>query len=635
MHYFSTQDAIRFGTTLGDEFAAAASPELIQYLKEHTPLPQNSAIQSLLKKAFQQSPSLHLNIFKRLIVFGAFKNSLLKHNFSQRTIEDLVGLLTPCLFARRVSPQEVPAVKPESTQTRQSLPRLFSEAQHCIAHKQFDKALLLLDEYTKSAPQDAIAATNFGVLLLQQGNAHRGEQELRRAIALAPRLASPYLNLGSLLLWQGDLLSAESLLYRAVKLDPTNTKTLNTLAAALGHINKLQQAELTYKKALELEPNDAIALSGLGALHSLLGHKTQCIEYFEKALRADPQCAEALVGLSHLRLTPERTRELTASIRKILESGCSATQEISLRFSLGALLDKANDFKGAFQQYAHANELRKQSARPYDPVRHSQMVNNILRTYTQECLSVRSNKASLSKRPVFVIGMMRSGTSLVEQIIASHPAVHGAGELEYWHQVVQKQPKLNEHNPPDDRTIKKLAEGYLKLLDKCSRSAARIIDKATFNLNYLGLIYKVFPETRIIWVRRDPVDTCLSCYFNNFVNGAAFTMDLESLAYYYREQHKLALHWQRVLPASAFLEVRYEDLVAEQEKWSRKMLEFIGLDWDPTALEFHKTNRPVLTASAWQVRERMYSNSIGRWKAYRKYIKPLLKLHEISEVLPL
>ena len=231
---------------------------------------------------------------------------------------------------------------------------------------------------------------------------------------------------------------------------------------------------------------------------------------------------------------------------------------------------------------------------------------------------------------MFVVGMMRSGTSLVEQIIASHPLAVGAGELLYWGGVEHKYPEFLRKSVPEGAEARKLADAYLKVLLTHSKEAERVVDKTPANVDYLGLILSVLPHARIICMRRDPIDTCLSNYFQDFANAAAFAMDLDDLAHYYREHHRLVSHWRAVLPQDVFLEVPYAELVTDSELWSRRILEFIGLEWDDRVLEFHKTERAVLTASHWQVRQKMYSSSVGRSKHYQKYIGPLLPLRKLS-----
>jgi hypothetical protein len=224
--------------------------------------------------------------------------------------------------------------------------------------------------------------------------------------------------------------------------------------------------------------------------------------------------------------------------------------------------------------------------------------------------------------------MMRSGTSLVEQIIASHPAATGAGELEFWNDVVRKHGTVIRRELLGEALRKEVAEDYLRALARHCVDALRVIDKAPINSGYLGVIHSVFPNARIIYMRRDPIDTCLSCYFQQFSPALNFTMDLSDLAHYYREHQRLMAHWRAVLPAGAILDVPYAELVADQEGWTRRILNFVGLEWDQRCLDFHRTERPVVTASYWQVRQRIYSDSVQRWRNYRNFIGPLLDLKE-------
>jgi hypothetical protein len=252
----------------------------------------------------------------------------------------------------------------------------------------------------------------------------------------------------------------------------------------------------------------------------------------------------------------------------------------------------------------------------------------MIRIYTPEALSEPQPGASASEMPVLVAGMMRSGTSLAEQIIASHPAVYGAGELPFWGDVVRQHEAAIRQRLLDEPTRKQLAAAYLRVLEARSGGARRVVDKNMFNATHLGAIHSVFPKARIISMRRDPIDTCLSCYFQQFSMSLNFTMALSDLAHYYREHQRLMDHWRTVLPAGSILEVPYSQLVADPERWTRRMLEFLGLEWDARCLDFHKTQRTVATASAWQVRQKMYGSSVQRWRHYTKFIGPLRDLRD-------
>jgi Sulfotransferase family len=292
---------------------------------------------------------------------------------------------------------------------------------------------------------------------------------------------------------------------------------------------------------------------------------------------------------------------------------------------MGKYCDDVRDFGGAFGHFKRANELLKTAAEDYDRKERSSLIDELIRVYSREAISALGTAGSSSVKPVFVVGMPRSGTSLAEQIIASHPAAFGAGELYFWATEIAKDTGL-ARGIPSEPARTKIAEEYLRVLQGYSANASRVVDKAPVNCDFLGLIYSVFPNARVIYMRRDPIDTCLSCYFQQFLTGLNFTFELSDLAHYYREHRRIMAHWRAVLPPGLILEVPYEELVTDQETWSRKILQFIGLDWDPRCLEFHTNERQVATASAWQVRQKIYESSVGRWRNYEKFIGPLKAL---------
>jgi hypothetical protein len=217
--------------------------------------------------------------------------------------------------------------------------------------------------------------------------------------------------------------------------------------------------------------------------------------------------------------------------------------------------------------------------------------------------------------------MPRSGTSLTEQILASHPQVHGAGELLYW--IFASDTERAASAERRAATIAELGRAYLQGLGAQAPEAARVVDKLPVNFRNLGLIHAALPGARFIHLERNSLDTCLSIYFQGFSAAHSYATDFGDLAHYYHEYRRLMAHWHAVLPPQTLLEVRYEDLVGDPEGWSRRMLTHIGLPWDPRCLEFHRTKRPVLTASNWQVRQPISRNSVDRWRRYERFIGPL------------
>jgi hypothetical protein len=243
-----------------------------------------------------------------------------------------------------------------------------------------------------------------------------------------------------------------------------------------------------------------------------------------------------------------------------------------------------------------------------------------------------ASSGDASPLPVFVVGMPRSGTTLVEQILASHPAAHGAGELNDFNVLVDRMAgsRGKAFRYPEDSPalttdqLRALGHAYVEGLRRRAPGAERVTDKMPGNFLFLGLIHLALPRARIIHVLRDPPDTCLSCYSKLFTAEQNFTYDLGELGRYYRKYTELMAHWRDVMPEGRMLEIRYEDVIADLEGSARQLIEHCGLDWDPSCIAFHKSQRPVRTASAAQVRRPIYRTSLGRWRAYEPHLAPLL-----------
>jgi hypothetical protein len=292
-------------------------------------------------------------------------------------------------------------------------------------------------------------------------------------------------------------------------------------------------------------------------------------------------------------------------------------QQVYLRFALGKYCDDIADYASAFDNCRRAHALMKGEVAAYDRQHVTNSVDKLIRSHDRAWIRLARPAANRSARPVLILGMPRSGTSLAEQILASHPDIFGAGELPIWGSLA------GEASDADPAAA---GEAYLRQLGALATDAARIVDKMPANFWHAGLISAALPNARIIHMRRDPVDTCLSIYFQNFRMARAYANDLGDLAHYYREYQRLMQHWRTVLPDGVMLEVPYEDLVGDPEGWTRAMLQFIGMPWDERCLRFGETARRVTTASKWQVRQGIGRGSIGRWRHYRQFIGPLLEL---------
>ncbi|MBV9697113.1 MAG: sulfotransferase, partial [Gammaproteobacteria bacterium] len=348
---------------------------------------------------------------------------------------------------------------------------------------------------------------------------------------------------------------------------------------------------------------------------------------FQRALAANPHYVPPYAHLAANRRLSRADSAWLSGVQDLLQRPVTRSERIHLQFALGKYYDDTGDYDNAFAAYRAAHELSRDMGRAYDPERMQRLVARVISLEQ----ALRAARQPRTEVPVFIIGMPRAGTSLVEQILASHPEVCGAGEVRFWDEGFGRLKTASEAGPRLEGCLAALAQEYLATLRQgASPAAARITDKMPANFLYAGLIAAALPGARFIHVQRDPLDTCLSVYFQNFLHAAPYAQDLESLADFYRQYLRLMAHWRPVLPAGTLLEVPYERLVTEPEPWTRRMVEFIGLAWDPRCLEFHRTERVVITASKWQVRQRLHTGAIERWRHYERHLGPLLGLREAA-----
>ena len=631
LEWFNARDAVAVGNSLADLFLKSRPPRSGQTGPQS--VHRRLAVQQLLQRAVLDARPLKLNLFKRAKLVGSFKWRLIEHGVDPTSVEELTRLMLMQLSGGGNLPVLADAMPSGggAPAPRKRIDPLLRGVDADFSTGKYEEAVAKLQNVLAINPDHAFAQNKLGDVLCRLGRYSAAEQAFRRAIQIEPRRAEAQLNLGNVLRWRGDFKRSETVLRRAVKLDPRNSNPLTSLAHTLCGLDQVSEAKGLFETALRINARDPSAYCGLGWLASMGGRFEEAESLLGKALEADPACSDAQALLVDQRRMSAADKHWLDTTQRMLAHDLPPVEEVRLRFATGKYFNDIGNYAQAFDQYKRANELSKLIAlAPYDRAARVSWVDDVIRAYSPERLARQAGGASDSDLPVFVVGMMRSGTSLVEQIIASHAEAVAGGELAFWSAATDKHPGLMRQGPPGGNMAQKLAAEYLRELARHAKAAARVVDKAPVNSDFLGLIHSVLPRARFIYMLRDPIDTCLSSYFQNFANAAAFTMDLGDLAHYYREHHRLVAHWRSVLPKDVFLEVPYAELVADQEAWSRRIIEFIGLEWDPKVLEFDKTERAVLTASNWQVRQKMYSSSVGRWKNYQKFIGPLLKLRDLA-----
>jgi tetratricopeptide (TPR) repeat protein len=638
LKWLNASDATEVGTGLADFVLQSDSGSAGIRRKADKPQAQAQAqeLQKFLQKFFQRVDHevrpLKLNLLKRAKLANSFKWRLQEQGVEQQLVDELTQALVLRLTSNpggaASSDKAASGVKRGSGS--RAAQALHARGSELLARGEFAEALECFQELVSADSRDAAARNGLGTALAQLARYSEAEAQFRAAIGTRPGFPEAHFNLAGVLQSTGQYHESEMPLRRALKLKPSYVNARISLGTTLVLLNRLQEARDCYEKALRVAPRNTQALVGMGQIETLEGRFTEAEVQYRRALEVQPNTSYAWAALVWLRkMTPADSAWLRRA-EEIAASGLNPIDEATLRFAIGKYCDDIADFPRAFRSYQRANELHKLRAQPYNLQARAQFVDDLVKVYTPEKLARVRAGASDSARPVFVVGMPRSGTSLVEQIIASHPSAKGAGELEFWTAFVQKHETAIRQDLLAEPARKKVAQDYLRTLTGHSADALRVVDKAPVNSDYLGLIHSVYPNARMIYLQRDPIDTCLSCYFQQFAPVMNFTMDLSDLAHYYREHQRLVAHWRSVLPPETLLEVPYAELVADQEKWTRRILEFVGLPWDEHCLDFHKTVRAVTTASVWQVRQKIYKTSVERWRHYEKFIGPLRGLKDLA-----
>lgn len=527
-------------------------------------------------------------------------------------------------------------------------------------------ALPLMEKALSLEPRNHQYRSNLAGVLNQLGRAAEAERLYREALTLRPDHLDSHINLGLLYAAEGDHPRALAAFAAALSLDPKNytawlgraesleqlaqpkeslaayrnaalaaaqdPERLQALAVVLREAGELDEAERCNTRALALVPDSPKAENGLGNMLAMGGDLAGAERHYRRALALKPDYPGAFHNLVDVaRLTPADPLWplLMALTRPI--AALPPETAIPLHFTLGRVWETQGDHPLAFRHFLEGNRLKRASMH-YDESLQARFFADFIAGF--EGLAARAAADSADARPVFIVGMPRSGTSLVEQILASHPAVYGVGETHALRN------SLREELPPDNSDyalpgrlaeldaagFRRVAARYSRYLDEIAPGAQRVTNKLPGNMALVGLMRLLYPQARIIHCVRDPLDTCLSCFSKLFTTGHPFSYDLRELGRFYRLYQGLMAGWDRLLPAGTVLQLSYEGLVTDLEGGARRLVEHCGLPWDEACLSFHTTARPVRTASLAQVRQPIYSSSVGRWRRYEKELAPLIEV---------
>ena len=454
---------------------------------------------------------------------------------------------------------------------------------------------------------------------------------LRQAIAIEPGRETLFLHYGAILLDQERLEEASAATERAIALNPHSHDAVNQMGRVAFHKGALDAALAYYEHALALKPDLAEAYNNMGNALKDLGRLDEAQAAFLACLEHDPDMTGAYVNLADTtRFTPGHPHLVAMEALAARDEGLSKADRIHVDFALGKAYADLKDYDRSFAHLLKGNAAKRATI-DYDEAWMMALFDRIEAMFTPGFIEARTGSGDPSAMPVFIIGMPRSGTTLVEQIIASHPLVHGAGELPIFNEIVSRVTGAGDAVPfsepmsgIDADALHRIGADYVARLRSLAPDSERVTDKMPSNYFFAGLIHLALPNAKIIHCVRDPIDTCLSCFSKLFVAEQKHTFDLGELGRYYRRYEQLMAHWRRVLPPGRILDVRYEEVVADLDGQARRIIAHCGLPWDDRCLAFHETERPVRTASATQVRQPIYSSAVGRWRVYGQHLDPLL-----------
>jgi len=530
-----------------------------------------------------------------------------------------------------------------------------------------EEALARFDRALAIAPDYAEALNNRGVALGELKRAAEALASFGKAVAIRPDYAMAHYNRGNTLRDLNRVADALTSYEKALAIAPGFTEALNNQGNALRKLKRPEEALTSFDKALAIKPDYADALCNRGNVLRDLRRPEEALASYDKALVVRPDYIETLnnrgnalrelgrvdesaqafetaiklaprgiqsyhnltlvkrfaAGDCHLRAMEELARNM---------SSLGGDEQISLHFALAKALADIGDHQRSFQHLLSGNAVKRKQT-PYDEAAALGILERTRASFTGALMGRQEGLGEPSAAPLFIFGMPRSGTTLIEQILATHPEVFGAGEIDDFAKAIAgldgdaaaalRSPEVVSRM--SGAQFRQLGAEYVRRVRAIAPAAARIANKTPGNFRLAGLIHLALPNARFIHLRRDPVDTCLSCFSRLFFGELPYAYDLGELGRYYRGYEALMAHWRKVLPPGVMLDVQYEDVTADLEGQARRILAHCALAWDPRCLDFHRNQRPVLTASATQVRQPIYNSSVGRSRPYEPFLTPLLE----------
>jgi tetratricopeptide (TPR) repeat protein len=490
------------------------------------------------------------------------------------------------------------------------------------------EAIDVFREVLKASPKEVNAMRLLAVSYRQAGkNLEDAEALLRRATQIAPEFFDAWMSLGSFLRDQSKHVEAIAAFEKAVELKPENAAAWGGLGGALAAAMYVDKSAEAYAKSVELAPNEPSALMGQAHVLKTLGDQAGALRSYRAAIRARPGFGEVYWSMANLKIFEFEDTEVEAMLQQLQREDLSESANIHFHFALGKAFEDKNDYEQAWQHYDAGNKRQRLTVQ-HEAVELENRFTRIKTVFSEELLRDRAGQGLEAPDPILIVGLPRSGSTLVEQILASHSQVEGTSELTGLARLASSvgQYRVDKTRYPEavtelrKRDLRAYGQEYI---DECRRH--RVTDRPFFtdklpnNFAHIGLLHLILPHAKVINARRHPYDSCLGAYKQLFASGQTFTYDMLDLAHYYQQYDAMMKHWQRVLPGKV-LDVHYEETVTDLENQVRRILMHCGLPFEQGCVEFHKTERSVKTASSEQVRQPIYTRALGKWRRYERHL---------------
>ncbi len=474
-------------------------------------------------------------------------------------------------------------------------------------------------------PTHQAAAQNLAAALQESRRDLEAKAAWNAVVALNPKSTIGWLSLGQLHLMLGEFADAISCARMATELDPRSGQAQLLLALALSEAGESVAAEKHIREAIRLDPKDGIALAALGFWLQEQGDFIGSIEALERAIKILPTHGFAYYNLFRCKkATQDDTLQLIELMKLANSDKLLLSDRSYLNYALGKAFEDLGEYHGSMKFYDAANEAAHKvwlEPKPWDVREYKELATKSMEFFDKGKLANIRTKGNTSSKPILIVGMMRSGTSLMEQILSAHPEIGGGGELTFWHERADAIFNAS-HGQLSEIDLQAASEQYVERLSQLAPNKKHVTDKLPHNYALLGMIHGAVPNAKIVHVRRNPIDNCLSIYTTAYQRPPVFAHNRENIVVAYREYQRYMNHWKQTLPEGSMIEVEYEDLVMNCESVTRRIVDFLGLEWSDQCLHHEQNKRSVRTPSLWQVRQPVYATSMERWRRFEPWIAP-------------